>query len=406
MHLDAADLGPLRAVGTVARLRSRSRTAVSFAYASPWLAARDSFVLDPSLRLFEGEQYAADGGLPGILTDAAPDRWGRTLLERREALAARREGRRARRLDDWDFLIGVNDLARAGAVRLARPADGRFLDDDPLTVPPLTRLRALEHAAMELGRRASPSDTDAERWLALLLAPGSSLGGARPKASFAAEDGSLWIAKFPSAADRRDVGAWEYLLTQLAADAAISVAETRLLRLGAQHRTFCARRWDRDGPERRLYASAMTLAGKRDGDDASYLDVALAIADHGDPSAIDIDLELLFRRVVFNVLAGNRDDHLRNHGFLRTPGGWRLAPAFDLNPAPDSPEHSLALDDAIRAPDLGPVIQTARFYRISGERADDIVAEVRAALATWRRRARDLEIPSDEIERVAGAFAA
>lgn len=404
VHLDAGELGPAREVGTLQRVRSRSRAAVSFSYASTWLAARDSFAVDPALRLFEGEQYAPDGALPGIFTDAAPDRWGRTLLERRETLAARHEGRRARRLDDWDFLVGVNDAARIGALRFARRSDGQFLDDGPLTIPPLTRLRELEHIAWEFERGASQTESEEERWLAVLLAPGSSLGGARPKANFVADDGSLWIAKFPSPADRRDVGAWEYLLTRLAADATIAVAETKLMRLGAAHRTFCSRRWDRAAGSRRFFASAMTLAAKRDGAEASYLDVALAIADHGDPAAIDLDLEQLFRRVVFNVLVANRDDHLRNHGFLRASGGWRLAPAFDLNPAPDKPEHTLALDDAIRAPDLSLVRETARFYRITESRAGQIVDEVRGVVSAWRQRARDLLIPTDEIERVAPAF--
>lgn len=404
VQLDAADLGDARPLGTLQRVRSGGRAAVSFSYAGTWLAARDSFALDPALRLFAGEQYAPDGGLPGIFTDAAPDRWGRTLLERREALAARREGRRARRLDDWDFLIGVNDATRTGALRLATP-DGRFLDDAALAVPPLARLRELEQAAWELERGVFPGRADEERWLAVLLAPGSSLGGARPKASFAAEDGALWIAKFPSPGDRRDVGAWEHLLTGLAADASIDVAETRLLRLGGGHRTFCARRWDRAGARRRLYASAMTLAGKRDGDAASYLDVALAIADHGDPQAIGPDLEQLFRRVAFNLLAGNRDDHLRNHGFLRAGGGWRLAPAFDLNPAPEKPEHTLALDDAVRAPDPALLRETARFYRLSDTRAREIETEVRVALAPWRERARGLGLPADEVEGLAQAFA-
>jgi serine/threonine-protein kinase HipA len=402
VHLDARELGPLQPVGALSRERAGSKSVISFAYEPGWVGRSDSFPIDPSLPLFEGEQYPP--ALPGIFADAAPDRWGRTLLDRREALEARREGRERRRLDEWDFLVGVSDLTRMGALRLARPGDGAFVDNAPLAIPPSARLRELEQWARELEHGLPEALRDEDRWVAMLVAPGSSLGGTRPKASFLDEHGAPWIAKFPSRDDRHDVGAWEHVVSRLAAAAGIEAPETRLLRLGAAHRTFCAKRFDRIGG-RRLYASAMTLAGWRDHDDSSYLDIARAIVNFADPAAIEDDLRQLFRRVLFNVVVSNHDDHLRNHGFLRGQGGWRLAPSFDVNPSPHTREHSLALDESLRAPDLDAVRATAPLYRVSAAEADETLADVRRAVARWREEARSAELPGDEIEVMAAAFA-
>lgn len=402
VHLDAEELGAARPVGALSRERAGSKSVISFEYEPDWVASRAAFPVDPSLPLYEGEQHAQ--ALPGVFGDAAPDRWGRTLLERREARAARDEERDQRRLEDWDFLVGVGDRVRMGALRFARPSDGVFVDDGPLTVPPSTRLRELEHWARQMEDGLLDAATEDDRWIAMLLAPGSSLGGARPKANFLGDDGALWIAKFPSREDRHDVGAWEYVVSRLAKGAGIDVPETQLLRLGSTHRTFCAKRFDRRGVGRRLYASAMTLTGRRDHDESSYLDVARAIVDFGDPASIEDDLRRLFRRLVFNVLVSNRDDHLRNHGFLRTGGGWRLAPAFDVNPSLDKGEHSLALDAAQHVPDLDIVRETASLYRLAPTDVDEIVAEVHAAVGRWRDVADEVELPNQEIERLAGAF--
>ena len=401
VHLDAAEIGPRQAVGTLARERAGTKSVTSFAYEPGWVTSPAAFSLDPSLPLYEGEQYPPT--LPGIFADAAPDRWGRTLMERREALAARREDRRQRGLDDWDYLVGVNDRTRMGALRFARASDGRFVDDGELAIPPSTQLHDVEHWARELEHGLPDAGGEEERWIASLIAPGSSLGGARPKASFL-DDGTLWIAKFPSREDRHDAGGWEYVVSRLAAEAGIEVSEGRLLRLGSPYRTFCARRFDRLGESRRLYASAMTLAGRRDHEDSSYLDISRAIVVHGDPAAIEHDLQQLFRRIVFNVLTANRDDHLRNHGFLRTAGGWRLSPAFDVNPSLQKQEHSLALDDSLRAPDLDVVRETAPQYRLAARRAEEIIAEVDRVVARWPAAARDADLPRDEIERFAGSF--
>lgn len=396
VFLDAPELGPRRPVGVLG-VTGGGKAIPSFTYARTWLQSNDAFPIDPALPLVEPDQYVGAGRLPGIFADAAPDRWGRLLLDRRELAIARNEGRRPRSLRDWDYLLGVSDVGRMGALRLAGSPDAdTFLDDHETTIPPLARLRDLEQAALTLEKLGSVSPAQ-EALIALLLAPGSSLGGTRPKATFAAEDGALWIAKFPSGNDTREIGAWEFLLTELASRAGISVPERRLLRLGPAGRTFAAARFDRRVAGRRLYASAMTLTGRADGEDASYPEIAMAIADHAAADGIDTDLEQLFRRVVFNVLAANRDDHLRNHGFLRTPSGWRLAPAFDLNPAPEKPEHALALNGQDREPRLDLVLETSDWYRLGRSRARAIANEVSAAIAVWPSLARKLNLPAQEI---------
>jgi len=406
VELDAAELGGPVRVGSLRRVPSASGAVVAFAYDAAWLARSDAFVIDPAHGLYPGDQYPRAGhAMAAAFTDAAPDRWGRTLLERREAGRVREEGRTRRTLGEWEFLFGVSDFSRMGALRFV-DAGGRHLDDGAPGVPPLAGLRELEAAARAL-EQPSRGDRfrEAER-LALLFAPGSSLGGTRPKATFAGEDGALWIAKFPSRMDRHDVGACELVLNDLAARAGIDVPEHRLLAFGGGHRTFAARRFDRVAGSRRLCASAMTMTSRRDRDAASYLDIALAIAGHGVPRWIRADLAQLFRRAAFNVLTSHRDDHLRNHGFPRTAEGWRLAPAFDLNPVPGKPEHELSLDGAIHRGDLDVLRETAPFYRLSGPEAEAIIDEVRAALATWRDVARGLDLAAAEVDVLEDAIAA
>jgi serine/threonine-protein kinase HipA len=407
LFLDAADLGLCRRIGALRRVDSGTDSPVAFAYEQAWVDDRAFFVLDPSHYPFGGDQFPGDGVLAGIFTDTAPDRWGRILLERREADRAREEGRRRRQLGEWEFLLGVNDLLRMGALRFAVPAGGPFLDDAPLAVPPLAELRDLERAAREIehpsDRRHQP---ELERAIADLLAPGSPLGGARPKTSFRLDDGALWMAKFPSHNDRRDVGGWEFVLNRCARQAGILVPDTRLLQFSGPYHTFAARRFDRDGAGRRLYASALTLLGKRDRDPASYVEIAEAIEHHGAPGRIEEDLAELFRRLVFNVLTGHRDDHLRNHGFLRSPEGWRLSPAFDLNPMPDKSEHELAVGLASHAPAVElAVTETASFCRLSTTEARQIVEQVRGAIADWREIAGNVGLSADELDLVGEAFA-
>lgn len=400
------DLGPACRVGMLARDRGQVR----FRYAPSWLRDARAFALDPDLSLDDAPFFPRpEAGNFGIFLDSSPDRWGQTLMKRREALAAKDEGRSPRTLYAWDFLIGVQDLTRQGALRFRIPGTKGYLADELLAAPPVTSLRELEAVAFELSSRRL-DDLDAlRRWLSVLVAPGASLGGARPKANFTETDGSLWIAKFPARDDDRDIGAWEYVAHRLAGRAGIEVPPARLLRLGGTFHTFCVQRFDRSpGPQgaaRRFYASAMTLLRKDQSEGTSYLELAQLLRARGDGAHASTDLEQLFRRVVFNVAVGNRDDHLRNHGFLLGESGWRLAPAFDVNPNVDKAEHVLNLDDTDNRPNLGTVRNTATFYGITRDRADHIVEEVVRAVDGWQDEARQAGIARADIELAATAFA-
>lgn len=404
--LDAAELGPRRRVGVLRQAGRRVNAPVMFAYDQDWIDDPSFFLLDPSHQPYGGEQVPPDGALAGIFTDTSPDRWGRMLLERREAEQAVADGRRARTLGEWEFLLGVNDGLRMGALRFAVDDGGPFLDSGPASVPPIAELRELEAAAREIEHPPDSRRQSALRAaIALLLAPGSPLGGARPKTSFRLEDGALWLAKFPSRNDRRDVGAWEFVLNQLARRAGIEVPITRLLRLGSAYHTFAAKRFDRAGEDRRLFASAMTMIGKRDREPASYIDIAEAISINGAPGRIRADLAQLFRREVFNILVGHRDDHLRNHGFLRDVDGWRLSPAYDLNPVPDLAEHELAIGIGSHAPSVELAIEeTAPFCRLKPDQAEQVVDEVRSAIVGWQDLAWSLHLPGHEIDHVEAAI--
>jgi len=406
--VDAWEGSPPRTAGRLRRAGRAEKSDLAFEYDQGWLVD-PSIALDPSLELRPGEQRRTVAAqLHPTFSDAAPDRWGQKLLAQREAIVAAREGRTARTFDPFDYLVRVNDATRMGALRLQRPDDGAFLDDAELGVPPKAELRELEAIADRLERGAKGSDNERAVWLEKLLAPGASLGGARPKASFES-DGALWMAKFPAPSDTRDKAAWEYVLGELAVKAGVAVPEHALLKLGSVHHTFSARRFDRELGHRRMYASAMTLLDRTDHDDASYIDIAAAIELHGTPtkSALEQDLEELFRRVVFNALTAHRDDHLRNHGFLHDGSGWRLAPAFDLNPMPDMVEHQIAFDDAgTRIADLDVIATTARHYRLQAKQAERIVVEVKGAVSAWRQAAKDIGIDRHEQDLVASAFAA
>lgn len=395
------DLGPARQVGTLAHDRGQIR----FHYERDWLKDPRAFALDPDLSLDEHPFFPKpELGNFGVFLDSSPDRWGQTLMKRREALQAKDEKRPARTLYAWDFLIGVQDLTRQGALRFRRPGTETFLGDENMAAPPVTTLRELEAVAYQLSNRRINDLGALRKWLAVLVAPGASLGGARPKANFTETDGSLWIGKFPSRDDDRDVGAWEYVVHQLAQKAGIDVPPAKLIKLNNDFHTFCVQRFDRVSGARRFYASAMTLLRKTQSEGTSYLELAQFIRAQGDAEHADTDLEQLFRRVAFNVAVGNRDDHLRNHGFVLGKTGWTLAPAFDVNPSIDKAEHVLNIDDVDNRPSLETVLGTAAFYGLNNERARHIVNEVAAAVDDWHNAARRMRIAGADVDLTTGAF--
>ena len=362
----------------------RGKEACSFEYEPGWLKRHaNAPALDPEFQLYQGRQYAPqDKALFGLFSDSCPDRWGRLLMRRREAIDAYREGRKPRQLLETDYLLGVRDEARMGALRFSLQEGGPFLSCcGDTAAPPWAALRSLEAASL-----AYEQDKDAlnDRWLRQLLAPGSSLGGARPKVNVRAADGELWIAKFPSCRDGQDAGAWEQAAHEMAKACGLNVPDSRLERYSDAGSTYLAKRFDRRGGRRIHFSSAMSLLGKTDGASAdtgsSYLELAEFITASG--ASPREDLPELWKRIVFSMAVSNTDDHLRNHGFLLTPNGWRLSPAYDVNPVPYGGSLSLnvSLDDARIDADLA--VEVSPFF---GLRHDDAWKAARSILDSVKR---------------------
>lgn len=401
---DWLDLPGTSHMGQLHATLTRGKEVFSFEYAPEWLGAPFARELDPALRLVPGPQFLADGRANfGLFLDSSPDRWGRTLMQRREAQLAREEGRKERRLVELDYLLGVFDGHRLGGLRY-RLGNGAFLDNDQsLASPPWTSLRELEHASLNLERDPEGHDPRHGKWLRLLVAPGRSLGGARPKASVVDERGQLWLAKFPSDRDDENIGAWEGVVTSLARASGVVTAETACRRFGSRYHTFLARRFDRIAARRVHFASAMTLLERNDGDPgASYLDLAAMIAQRGAQAATD--LEQMWRRIVFFMCVSNVDDHLRNHGFLLGDKGWMLAPAYDINPVATAGGLTLNVSETDNAQDLSLARDVAKFFRVNSKRANLIIAEVVTAVGHWRQEATAADIPRSEQDRMANAF--
>lgn len=367
--------------------------------------------LDPRIGLFEGRQHPAQGAATfGVFADACPDRWGR-LLMRRRLEREQRAGLAAKtvRLHESDYLLGVHDAFRVGALRFRVNDTGDFLDNrHGVAAPPFVQLRELEAASLALERDEDNTDVAGDDWLRMLIAPGGSLGGARPKASVVDPKGHLWIAKFPSVRDEHDVGAWEMVVHTLARGCGLHVPESLARRYANPNHTFLVKRFDRTAAGRRLhFASAMTLTGHKDGDDAStgasYLDIARVLIDHG--AQTDIDLRELWSRIVFNLLVSNTDDHLRNHGFILVPGkGWRLSEAYDMNPVPESHGLKLNISEVDNEMDLDLARSVAPYFRVTAEAANEIIERCQGIVRQWPKIAAGLGVPVREQERLASAF--
>lgn len=393
-------------IGTLYIDGGKGKEVVSFEYDEEWLSdLGNSFVFDPDLSLYEGRQYVPlDKPMFGVFADSCPDRWGRLLMKRREAIQAKRENRKPRRLTDVDFLLGVYDETRMGALRFAVSEDGPFVaDDKELAAPPWTTLRELEAASLAFEH----DDGLDEKWLRQLLAPGSSLGGARPKASVVAPDGSLWMAKFPSRQDDMNVGAWEMVVHDLAVLCGLHVPEAKLESFSRSGSTFLTKRFDREGGQRIHFASAMTLLGKKDGADAadgsSYLDIASFIRQYG--AAPKKDLQELWRRIVFNMAVSNTDDHLRNHGFVLSGEGWKLSPVYDVNPNADGDTLSLNVDNNSSLIDFTLALSVSKMYDVSREQAEKVLDEIKGTVeSNWKKLAQKYGLHRGEIERMMPAF--
>ncbi len=411
VYIDAIGIteGP-QFMGVLRAESIRGKEVFSFRYDKAMLRNKAIAYLDPDIQPYEGEQYApAEKENFGIFLDSCPDRWGRVLMQRRERIRAKDAGTEPRKLRPSDYLLGVFDGNRMGALRFKTSLDGSFLDNDEhLAAPPITTLRTLEQASLNYERDDAEDSPEYRLWLRMLYQPGSSLGGARPKANVIDTDGSLWIAKFPSRHDDIDVGAWEFIVTQMAGEFGIHVPQTAVRRYSSRHHTFLTRRFDRDGMLARYYfASAMTLLGYTDGDDAaagvSYLELADFIQQYGTPKQQQ-DLHELWRRVVFNIAISNCDDHLRNHGFMLSAKGWQLSPAYDLTPNPDGLGLKLNINENDNSLDFDLAIQTAPLYGMGLDEAEHAVETCRKICSSWRGRADALGISRSEQDRMASAF--
>jgi len=392
------------------RLHRMGTNSVRFEYSPAWLKHPLAFALDPELELADGNFFPKDSNF-GVFLDSCPDRWGQVLMKRRELVEARQQERTRRSLTLWDFFLGVQDVTRMGALRFSPLQSDRKLKKDPppmfvdgaclanqsLAAPALTHIAELQAVALELTRKKVDDLDLLQQWLRVLVAPGASLGGARPKANLQDGQGQLWIAKFPAADDEHDWALREMLLHELATEYGLQTSPARLERIGHGYHTFVTRRFDRKGGQRRFFTSAMALLGRTENDESSYLDLAEFLSRRGMEGHIEADLRELFRRVLFNVATANRDDHLRNHGFIRYPGGWRLAPAYDMNPSTKKDGHVLALDDSSTEPDLTTVMATAEFYRIRPAQAQEDLERLQNTLRGWERKARQLGLSAEDL---------
>lgn len=396
-------------MGTLYAAPVRGKEIFSFEYDPFWLKSSYVQMLDPDLGLFSGPQYSREGcDNFGLFLDSSPDRWGRVLMQRREAQLAKTEERGARPLMESDYLLGVYDSHRMGALRFRLSEDGPFLDDQAdMAAPPWTKLRDLEYASLQLERDEAETEQDYMKWLKMLIAPGGSLGGARPKASVLDENGHPWIAKFPSRRDEINIGKWEYLVYRLAQEAGVETAVSDIKHFSGEYDTFLTKRFDRtETGERFHFASAMTLLGKKDGDGAdtgvSYLDLTGFLMKNG--AQVNKDLEQLWRRIVFYICVSNTDDHLRNHGFLLTDRGWVLSPAYDVNPVATGGGLALNISKDDNAQSLDLARSVAPVFRIDEVRMEEIIAEVTNAVRTWQNLAKQLKLPSREISLMKKAF--
>lgn len=396
-------------VGILCSERLKGNEIFSFEYDDEWLRNGSSHLLDPDLQLYQGHHYQSEEQENfGMFLDSSPDRWGRILMRRREAALARVENRSEQKLFETDYLLGVYDGHRMGALRFKLEKDGPFLDDNKeLASPPWTSIRALEQISLRLEEDDVMDDPEYLNWLRMLLAPGASLGGARPKASIVDRDDSLWIAKFPSRNDQGDIGGWEVVTYELAIAAGINMAESKAQKFSSDQYTFLTKRFDRTASGERLhFASALTMLDYEDGQDykdgASYLELVEFIMNHG--ANVNQDLEQLWRRIVFSICISNTDDHLRNHGFLLSERGWLLSPAYDINPDETGRGLKLNISDTDNALNLDLAMEVSEYFRLKESRAREIISEVKASINNWRDIAIKYGISRAEQELKAMAF--
>lgn len=392
-------------IGTLSAQAAKGKKAFSFTYDPEFLQSKEQFLLDPDIGWYEGVQYAKANENFGIFLDSMPDTWGKTLMKRRAVNEVQVGNRLSSKLYDIDFLLGVFDESRMGALRFKLVKDGPFLDDNRgFPIPPWSSIRDLQY-----GARIIESDVDndeTKKWLAILMAPGSSLGGARPKANILDENNHPWIAKFPSKNDEINKAKWEFLAYRLAIASGIEMTESNIEKIAGKHDTFFTKRFDRLNGERIHFASAMTMTGNTEetikNDPPSYLDLAEFIQFSG--AEIEKDLHQLWRRIVFSIAISNTDDHLRNHGFVLTEKGWRLSPAYDINPSIDKSGLALNIDSVNNALDFDLAKSVGEYFQLNETQMNTIINEVLDVLKKWKSLAKEIGISRAEQQLMEAAF--
>ena len=389
-------------MGILTALKGKRKMTYSFEYSREWLTSGEHFLLDPDIQFYSGRQFPSNINF-GIFLDSMPDTWGRTLMKRRAILKS--ETNNFKTLDNTDYLLGVYDESRMGALRFKLSENGNFLDDSTdFPTPPWSSVRELQYGAGVI--ETSGNKKELNKWLNLLMAPGSSLGGARPKANIIDKNGHLWIAKFPSKNDDTDKALWEYLAYRLATEAGINMSKSIIKKVAGKYHTFFTQRFDRENKERIHFASAMTMTGNNEeilrDNPATYLDIAEFIQFNS--TDVEEDLRQLWRRIVFNIAISNTDDHLRNHGFILQEKGWRLSPAFDINPSIDKQGLALNIDNENNNLDFELAKNVGKYFMLNDNQMNKILNEVISTVSRWKTVAKQIGIPRNETLLMKGAF--
>ena len=406
VYADFDFLAAPQELGTLGYDHVRGKDHFVFEYSRLWLKQHGGILLSGDLMNAPSLQHPrGNDNVFGFVKDSFPDRWGRLLLDRKERLMAQSERRPKRQLTDYDYLIGIEDFTRMGGLRYKEEGEGDYMGaSSKYHIPPIESLRALCDACHEIELAEERNELPEQRWLEQLIDPGTSLGGARPKANVIDSDGKLYVAKFPSRTDLENTELIEHFSHQLAAKAGIKVAKTRTIKISKGNDLLLSERFDRTDEGRRIhFASAMSLLGLDDGAGSStgngYLDIVDFIL--RDCTDVRYNLRELYRRVAFNILFGNTDDHFRNHGFLLTPKGWTLSPAYDINPGAKSHQCLLINSDTEQS-DINVLLSASENYMLERQEAAAIIEEVRNAVKDWRKTATELQIPP----KLLGAYSA
>lgn len=397
VYADFNFLASPQEIGTLGYEHVRGKDHFVFEYSNEWLKQHGGLLLSGDLMNVPALQHPrSTDSVFGFVKDSFPDRWGRLLLDRRERLAAQADGRPVRTLTNYDYLTGIEDFTRMGGIRYKTEDSNDYINSGAkYLVPPIESLKALCNACHEIELAEERNELPEQRWLDQLIDPGTSLGGARPKANVIDNDGKLYVAKFPSKNDLENTELIEHFSHRLAAKAGINVANTNTIKINKDRDLLLSERFDRTADGKRIhFASAMSLLGLEDGAGSTTGNGYLDIVDFILQGCVDAgqNLRELYRRVAFNIMFGNTDDHFRNHGFLLTPKGWTLSPAYDINPGVKL-RQCLLIDQYTELSDIKALLSASGNYMLEQKEASQIIEQVRDTIKDWRKVTSELQIP-------------